>query len=73
MSSVLVLFFWFIGQGGNPGGNWAERIFHALSLSSYFPSFSRGVIDSNGIIYYLSMVAVFLFLTLRSIESRRWR
>jgi len=66
ISSALVLFFWFIGEG-------ADRIFQLISLSTYFSDFGRGVIDSNGVIYYLSMVMVFLFLTIRSIETRRWR
>jgi ABC-2 type transport system permease protein len=73
MGSALVLFFWFIGQAGSTGGTWAEKIFQIISFATYFPSFSRGIIDSNAVIYYLSMVMIFLFLTLRSIESRRWR
>jgi len=73
VSSALVLFFWFIGQASSSGGTWVEKIFQAISLSTYFPSFSRGMIDSNGIIFYLSMILILLFLTLRSIESRRWR
>jgi len=73
ISSALVLFFWFIGEVGGMTGEGADRIFQLISLSTYFSDFGRGVIDNNGVIYYLSMVMVFLFLTIRSIETRRWR
>lgn len=73
MGSALILFLWFIGSMEGLAGYQSFRIFQLLSVSTYFPAFSRGIIDSNGVIYYLSLVIVFLFLTLRSLESRRWR
>ena len=44
-----------------------------LSLLSHFESFSRGVMDTKDIAYFIVMTATFLFLTIRSLESRRWR
>jgi len=41
-------------------------------LSSYFPDFITGIIDTRGIIYYLSVTALFLFLAIRSLENSRW-
>jgi ABC-2 type transport system permease protein len=35
--------------------------------------FARGVVDTRAVIFYVSATLVFLFLTLRAIESRRWR
>ena len=43
-----------------------------FSLSFYFPDFMRGVIDTRGIVYYLSITALFLFLAIRSLENSRW-
>lgn len=43
-----------------------------LSLYYHFPDFMRGVIDTRGVIYYLSITVLFLFLAIRSIESNRW-
>ncbi|MBI2858718.1 MAG: ABC transporter permease subunit [Chloroflexi bacterium] len=43
-----------------------------FSLSYYFPSFVGGAIDTRGIIYYLSITLLFLFLTIRSLENSRW-
>jgi hypothetical protein len=30
-------------------------------------------VDTSNVVYYLALTAVFLFLTVRSLESRRWR
>jgi len=35
--------------------------------------FARGVVDTRAVIFYASTAFCFLFLTLRVIESRRWR
>jgi len=43
-----------------------------FSLSSYFPDFVRGIVDTRGVIYYLSITVLFLFLAVRSLESSRW-
>ncbi|MBU1628336.1 ABC transporter permease subunit [bacterium] len=44
-----------------------------LGLGSHFASVSRGVIDSRDIVYYLSIVVFFIYLNIRSVESRKWR
>jgi ABC-2 type transport system permease protein len=43
-----------------------------LGLQRHFASIARGVIDTRDIIYYLSVVFLFLFLTVRAVESRKW-
>lgn len=43
-----------------------------LGLGNHFDSIGRGVIDSRDIVYYLSVIAFFLFLNIRSLESRKW-
>jgi ABC-2 type transport system permease protein len=44
-----------------------------LSVSYHFSNISRGVIDSRDVIYYLSLIFLFLFLAVRSLENRKWR
>ncbi|MBN2467549.1 MAG: ABC transporter permease [Deltaproteobacteria bacterium] len=48
-------------------------LFAFLGLGKHFSSLQRGVIDSRDIIYYLSVIFFFLFLTVRYIETRKWR
>ena len=44
-----------------------------LSLFSHFQSVIRGVLDSRDVVYYLSIVILFLWLNTRHLESRTWR
>jgi ABC-2 type transport system permease protein len=43
-----------------------------FSLSHYFPDFMGGVIDTRGIVYYLSITVLFIFMAIRSLENSRW-
>lgn len=53
-------------------GTFAEVV-NGISMNAHFTDFTRGVLDTSHIVYYLSIVAVFLFITVRSLETRRWR
>jgi ABC-2 type transport system permease protein len=44
-----------------------------LSIFSRFQAFTYGMFDINAVIYYSSIVAIFLFLTVRIYEARRWQ
>ena len=68
-----VLFaLWFVGLAATFLPEALAEVIGFLSLSYYFPDFMRGVIDTRGIIYYLSITALFLFLAIRSLENSRW-
>ena len=51
---------------------WAKVVSY-LSVVTHFEPFSKGVIDTKDVIFYLSMIFLGLFLTVRSVESLRWR
>jgi ABC-2 type transport system permease protein len=51
---------------------WAKVIAYC-SVLTHFEPFSKGVIDSKDVIFYLSVTFFGLFLTQRSLESLRWR
>lgn len=44
-----------------------------LSAMSYFKDFARGIFDTRGLIFFLTATALFLFLSVKTLESRRWR
>jgi ABC-2 type transport system permease protein len=44
-----------------------------LSILEHFESFSKGIVDTNDVIYYLNFSIFFLFLCSRVLESNRWR
>ncbi|MFW5892209.1 MAG: gliding motility-associated ABC transporter permease subunit GldF [Bacteroidota bacterium] len=43
-----------------------------LGIFAHYTSISRGVIDSRDVIYFLSVIVVFLLLTKIKLESRKW-
>ena len=43
-----------------------------VSITNHFEDFSRGIIDTHDVVYYLLFTSFLLFLTIRSLESRRW-
>jgi len=43
-----------------------------LGINTHFSSMSRGVIDTRDVIYFLSLIALFVVLTKTVLESRKW-
>ena len=48
------------------------NVLKALSLYEHFYSLLDGVLDIGSIVYYISAIAVLLFLSVQSMEKRRW-
>ncbi|MBI9033578.1 MAG: gliding motility-associated ABC transporter permease subunit GldF [Bacteroidales bacterium] len=44
----------------------------SLGIASHYASMSRGVLDTRDIIYYISLIAIFILFTKTSLESRKW-
>ena len=72
VSGGILLALWFIATAAQYLPPALGNTINYFSLSGYFPDFMRGIIDTRGIIYYLSITALFLFLTIRSLENSRW-
>jgi ABC-2 type transport system permease protein len=53
--------------------NFLASLLEYLSVDYHFSNISRGVIDSRDVIYYLSIICFFLFLSVRALSSRKWR
>lgn len=72
ISFVMLLVMWIIsGVSGFLGGTIA-KVLNWISLLSRYEDFNRGILNLGSIVYYLSFIAVMLFLTVRVIEKRRW-
>jgi ABC-2 type transport system permease protein len=44
-----------------------------VSLVEHMREFVRGVVDSRWLVFYLSLTGLFLYLTLKVVEARRWK
>jgi ABC-2 type transport system permease protein len=51
---------------------WAQAVAYC-SILTHFEPFSRGILDSKDIIFYLSAIFLGLFMTARSLDSMRWK
>ncbi len=68
----IIFALWFIGMAADLLPEALGEVIGYLSLNYHFPDFMRGVIDTRGVIYYISITALFLFLAVRSLENSRW-
>lgn len=50
----------------------ASNIIYQLGIVAHYNSMSRGVIDTRDVIYFISLVSVFLVMTKLVLESRKW-
>ncbi|MDE2787316.1 MAG: ABC transporter permease subunit [Chloroflexota bacterium] len=71
-TGILVVLYATSFIGDVVTGVWAT-IFNQLGFTSHFNDFDRGIIDSTHIVYFVTVTALFLFLSIRALESRRWR
>lgn len=70
---VLLLLFWIINWMADSSGPTVSAILSYLSITQHFDDFARGIIDTKHIIFYLSFISFGLFLTLKSVDTERWR
>ena len=52
---------------------WQSQLLGLFALFSQMQDFARGVVDTRPVVFFLSLTFFFLFLTLRVVESRRWK
>lgn len=74
VSFGLLLIFYYSEMIASIFGNpeWLTKIFGFFSLSIRFDNFGMGLLAWDSIIYYLSFAGIFIFLTIRMIDKKRW-
>jgi ABC-2 type transport system permease protein len=54
-------------------GETARKVFSYLSLGEHLDEFSRGIVDTRRLVFYVSSTLFFLFLASRALEDKKWR
>ncbi|PYU25045.1 MAG: ABC transporter permease [Acidobacteria bacterium] len=73
LSFGAILLLWVLDFGSQAGSSvWASSLEY-LSVFRHYDDFTRGVIDTSNVIFYLSFIFLGVFLTIRSVDSMRWR
>ena len=49
-----------------------QKVLNIFDISGRFSNFTNGIFDITGVVYFISVIAVCLFLTIQSIVKRRW-
>jgi ABC-2 type transport system permease protein len=68
----ILVFFWFLTWNEEAADERIVRVLLRLSLFDHFYNFSRGVIDTRDVVFFGLFVGFFLFLTLQSLNARKW-
>jgi len=69
-----LLGFWFLGWAVDPNsGRLIADVLSEMSIIRHLSNFIKGVIDTKDAAYYILLIFTSMFLTLRALESKRWR
>jgi ABC-2 type transport system permease protein len=75
ITAVLLCFFFYLGFNSladlTHTGQTGNLLLN-MGIDAHYKSISRGVIDSRDLIYFLSVIILFLYLTLLKLRSRNW-
>jgi ABC-2 type transport system permease protein len=70
---AVLLTLWLLGWFADSAQGTLRIVIQQAAIIEHMESFAKGVLDTKDLVYYLSVTAFALFLTLRSLESKRWR
>ena len=49
-----------------------QKVLEVFNLSSHFENFTNSIFDVTGVVYFLSVITICIFLTMQTILKRRW-
>jgi len=74
LSVAIILVLWVISAVGQLMRSLAAtQVLNQLGFFEHTTNFWRGVIDTNDMVYFVSLMALMLFIATRILETRRWR
>lgn len=73
LSFAILLILWVIDGVGGIFGGVTGSIATYLAVYTHFSDMTRGIVDTRDVVYFITMIVAALFLTIRSMETRRWR
>lgn len=71
--AFLVVLFTFGLLENLVAGDHSRTLFGYLNLWQHMDEFSKGIVDTRRLVYYLSLTGFFLFLSGRALAAKRWR
>jgi len=68
-----LLLLWVIHWVSTTANPQVGRVLEEISVIERYSGFAKGVIEIKDIVYYILFAVFFIFLTLRVLESKKWR
>jgi len=72
-AGVVLFILAYLTQVAPAVEQWQTQVLLYFNLFKQMEDFTRGVVDTRTVIFYVGLTFFFLFLTLRVVESRRWK
>jgi ABC-2 type transport system permease protein len=65
--------FWLLSIWSQGATGTLQSILKHLAINEQFTSFAKGTVELQSLVFFVTLIGLFLFLTNRSLESRAWR
>jgi ABC-2 type transport system permease protein len=72
LTFAVLLLLWIVSWFGDSAPPTAASVLRYLSITEHFDDFAKGIVDTTHLVYYVSFIALGLFLTLKSVDTERW-
>ncbi len=73
ISCAILFVLWFTGEAAGFVPGPIGQMLSYVSLSTHFPDFGTGIVDTRAVVYYLSVAGLFVYFAIRATEAGRWR
>jgi ABC-2 type transport system permease protein len=69
--ALITIIPWWAGSKASLSSFWRKLV--DQGVSTRYTDFAKGVIDTGNVVFFLAITMVFIFLTVKVLESRRWK
>ena len=70
---AVFLLLWVINWIASFTSPTTQAVLNYLSITDHFDDFTKGVVDTKHLVYYVSVISLGLFLTARAVDTERWK
>jgi ABC-2 type transport system permease protein len=70
---AVFLMLWVINWIASFTSPTTQAVLNYLSITDHYDDFTKGVVDTKHLVYYVSVISLGLFLTARAVDTERWK